>query len=105
MGYKSQLCSSKQWTKNKIGKTKPRIREHSSGFVIGEAKFTGWAVTVTYSDLRDGDHTKQKHSVIQKKTRIVALRHTIKIPTMITKHTSAPLNMGKSGGSTSPCCL
>lgn len=30
--------------------------------MIGEAKFTGWAVTVTYSDLRDGDQTKQKHS-------------------------------------------
>lgn len=53
--------------------------------MIGEAKFTGWAVTVTYSDLRDGDETKQKHSNSEN-TRTVALRYTIKIPTVITKH-------------------
>lgn len=55
--------------------------------MIGEAKFIGRGVRVTYSDLKDSDHTKQKHfcnSEKKKKTQIFALRHSLKIPTTIT---------------------
>lgn len=36
--------------KIKIGKTEPRTREHSTGFMIGKAKFIGQGFKVTCSD-------------------------------------------------------